>query len=505
MKHIPKCTVIAALVSVLLVTGCQQTSMQTSQRRPRAAATPEPLPPAPAPKTPPPAARQDCTTPTAGLIKLSKTMPKEAVLGQTFEYQLQLTAADCVDNIVVTDQVPDGATYVRSEPAAQVDGKRLAWRLTPMEEGQSGTLRVWLKADKEGTLAACATVSADPRVCASTLVGKPALSIEKSGPETAVLGSTVNYTILVANRGSAIARGVVITDVVPTGLESANGQKSLTYEVGDLGPNQSKSVTVPLRAATRGRHCNIAVATSSNAGSVTNDACTTVLQPGLKIVKTGDKERFLGRNASYQIGITNTGDTTLTDVVVTDTAPNATTIVSASGASVSGNQAVWRLASLPAHSGQTFEVVLTSKTPGTHCNGATVVAAGGLRDSAEACTLWRGIAAVLLEVVDDPDPITADEQNTYTIRVTNQGTADLTTINVAALFDDEMSPVSSAEGRVAGQNVTFPPVARLAPKQSFTYTIRVKGVKAGDARNKITITADGLTAPIVEEESTRVY
>jgi len=498
-----KLPIVVTLTAVLWTTGCQQTSMQVSQRRPSTGVTPAEKP-APKPEQPSTAART-CTDPTPGPIRLSKQMPKEAVLGQTFEYQLVMAAQDCVGNVVVTDRVPAGASYVKSEPPAEVEGDRLAWRMASMDARQSETIRVWLKADREGTLASCATVSCDPRVCAATLVGKPALTINKSGPETAVLGSTVNYTILVANNGSAAARGVVVTDTVPDGLESADGRKQIAYEVGDLAPTQSKSITVPLKAAKRGKFCNAAVATSSNAGKVSDEACTTVLQPGLKIVKSGDKERFLGRNASYKIVISNTGDTTLTDVTVTDTAPAGTTIVSASGASITGNQAVWRLASLAAGQQTSFDVVLTSKTAGTHCNGATVTAAGGLRESAEACTLWRGVAAVLLEVVDDPDPITVDEQTTHTIRVTNQGTADMANLNMTALYDEEMVPVSSPEGTVSGQTVKFPTVARLAPKAAFTYTIKAKGVKAGDARNKFTLTADGLTSPVVEEESTHVY
>jgi uncharacterized repeat protein (TIGR01451 family) len=474
--------------------------MQVSQRRPQASVAPAEQP---APQAAP--ARLNCADPTPGLVKLSKQMPKEATLGQTFDYQLVVAAQDCVGNVVVTDRVPAGASYVKSEPAAEAQGDRLTWRFDTMDPGQGQTIRVTLKADKEGMLASCATVSADPRVCAGTLVGKPALSIDKSGPETAVLGSTVNYTVLVANKGSALARGVVVTDTVPDGLESADGKKQITYEVGDLAPNQSKSITVPLKAAKRGKFCNAAVATSSNAGRVSDEACTTVLQPGLKIAKTGDKERFLGRNANYKVVVSNTGDTALTDVVVTDTAPAATSIVSASGATITGNQAVWRIASLAAGQQTSFDVVLTSKTAGTHCNAASVTAAGGLKDSTEACTLWRGVAAVLLEVVDDPDPISADEQTTHTIRVTNQGTADMTNLNMTALYDEEMVPVSSPEGTVSGQTVKFPAVARLAPKASFTYTIKAKGVKAGDARNKFTLTADGLTSPVVEEESTHVY
>jgi uncharacterized repeat protein (TIGR01451 family) len=432
-------------------------------------------------------------------------MPAEASLGSEFTSELTITAQGCAANVVVRDTLPAGASYVRSEPAATVEGNQLVWNIGNMDAGQSIKGKVVLKADKEGTLVNCATVSADARVCAQTLVGKPVIAIDKTGPETANLGQDVTYNIVVKNTGTAAAKNVVVTDAVPTGMSHASGKGELSFDVGDLAPGQSKPLAVTFKANQRGKVCNTATANSSNAGKVSDDACTTVFQPGLKIVKTGDKERFLGRNAGYKITITNPGDTTLTDVVVTDVAPAATTFVSATGATITGNQAVWRLASFPAGGSQTFDVVLTSRTQGTHCNAATVTAAGGLRESAEACTIWRGLAAVLLEVVDDPDPISADEQNTYTIRVTNQGTADLTTINISALFDDKMSPVSSPEGTVSGQSVRFPVVPKLAPKQTFTYTIRAKGVKVGDARNKITLTADGLTSPVVEEESTRVY
>ena len=33
----------------------------------------------------------------------------------------------------------------------------------------------------------------------------------------------------------------------------------------------------------------------------------------------------------------------------------------------------------------------------------------GLKDSAQACTVWKGVTGVLLEMVDDPDPIQVGE------------------------------------------------------------------------------------------------
>jgi len=128
-----------------------------------------------------------------------------------------------------------------------------------------------------------------------------------------------------------------------------------------------------------------------------------------------------------------------------------------------------------------------------------------MSDSAKACTDWRGIAAILLEVVDDPDPIQVGEANTYTIKITNQGFSDIHNVKTVATMDEECDPVSSPQGTVSGKTVNFPAVPVIQPKKTVTYTISVKGVKAGDSRNKVSITSDELHSPVVEEESTTVY
>jgi len=515
---------VLTLAIVLCITGCQQTSQrrpsagitsqQTSQHRP-VSAPPPAAAPAPAPVSspaPPPAAapasasasaaagKVHCVDATGGLIRMSKVMPAEANLGAEFFATLNLTAQACVGNVVVRETIPAGATYVRSEPSGTLEGNQLVWKIGDIDAGQTVTAKIWFKADQEGTLVNCATVSADPRVCGGTFIGKAALAIEKSGPETAVLGSDVTYNIIVKNTGTAIAHNVVLTDPVPEGL---TGQP-VTLNLGDIGPGQSKPATVTFKANQRGKFCNVATATSSNAGKVSDDACTTVLVPGLKVAKTGTQEQILGRNADYEIVVSNVGDTALQNVVVSDTAPAETSIVSAPGATLSGNKATWTLAELKPGARQTVAIKLTSKVAGKHCNTVTATA-GSLTDSAQACTLWRGIAAVLLEVVDDPDPIQVGENTTYTIKVTNQGFADIRNVKIVAHFDDEVTPVGAAQGTISGKTVTFPAVGTLPAKQTITYTIAVRGSSAGDSRNKIILTSDELKAPVEEEESTTVY
>ncbi len=322
---------------------------------------------------------QSCAEITTGLMRMTKRMPAEVSLGQEFMYELNPTAVACVGNVVVTDHVPPGATYVRSEPAAEVQGEHLVWRFHEMEPNETRNIKVWLKADQEGRLTSCAMVIAEPRVCASTMVGKPQLAITKTGPEVAQIGNDVTYNIVVSNPGTAVAHNVVVTDTVPDGLSHSSGQRELSVNVGDLAPRQSKSIPVTMKADKRGKVCNTVVAASSDAGKVNAEACTTIVQPGLKIVKsTTDKQLLINRAASYNIVVSNTGDVPLTGVVVTDSAAAETAIQSADGASVSGNTATWNIGDLAAGAEKTLNVKVVSKVPGKFCNSATVASAQGL-------------------------------------------------------------------------------------------------------------------------------
>jgi uncharacterized repeat protein (TIGR01451 family) len=466
--------------------------------------------PAPAPKVvakpapPSPGCGPNEFTLKSDLLQLHKQVPARASLGQTVENTIVVDALDNCADVVITDTISDGATYVKSEPSAQVSGRKLTWTMDTLDKGQQVTIKVWYKADKEGCLANCATMVAIPRGCARTLVGSAKLVLSCQLPASVTIGSAINKTIEVKNVGTAPASDVVVTDTLSEGLSNASGQP-LTFNVGELGPGQSKQITVPLKAAKRGQASNAVVARASNASEANSQCATVINQPGLDIAKSGTKEQFLGRQASYEIVVSNTGDIDLQNVVVTDTAPAATKLVAASGASVSGNTATWTLTSLKTGGKQTFNVVVTTMTPGSHCNNVTVKTAEGLSGSAQACTLWKGVPAILLETKDDPDPISVGETTTYTIRVTNQGTADDNNVKVVATFAKEVDPVSATGGTVSGKTVTFTPVPTLAAKQVVTYTITAKGAAAGDHRLKVNLTSDMLTEPVTHEESTHVY
>lgn len=448
-----------------------------------------------------------------GLVSVDKRVPAEAAIGETYCYTIVIVANDNVGNVVVTDEIPEGASYVSSEPPATVEGKIMTWKFKSMKRGERKTIRVCLKAEKEGELIGCVTVKADPMDCATTLVGKADVYIQKDGPAHVTLNSNATYTITVTNRGNITVRNVVVTENVPDGLSHASGKTSLVYNIGDLEPKRGTNIVVTFKATKTGTVRNTATMvndtikdpTTNEPKKFSDDAVTQISQAGVRITKTGDKTAFINKKARYKITVSNTGNTEFTNLTLTDNAPVGNSIVSTSGAQVTANTAVWRIPSLKPGEEKSYEITLTSKMKGEYCNTATLTGGNNVREEARACTMWEGVSALLLEVSDEPDPILVDDTVAYTIRVTNQGTADVLNVGVTANLNKLLQPIASANATIDGQNVKFPTIPRLGSKQTQTYILKAKGVTPGDGRVKVSLSSEIFQVPVVEEESTRIY
>lgn len=441
------------------------------------------------------------------LVHVIKSGPAKATIGQTVLYTLDIKCVHDAADVVISDHLPDGVTYVKSEPEAGVNGNVLSWRYRTLNEGDMTTFKVWVRMDREGEMRNCATVSAVPRGCIVTMVGRPALGIQKTGPATAGIGQEVAYNVVVSNTGNTTVEDVVVTDSVPTGMSHASGETLLTYRIGNLEPGQSRNIPVSLKTLQRGRFTNRVVAESANAGKVASEATTVVTQPALQLTKTGPREQFIGRTAIYSITVSNPGDAPLSNIVITDTVPEGNRILSADGASVEGNRATWRLASLAPDEKQTVQLSLTSPVGGTFNNEA-FASAGGLTANAAAPTLWKGYAGLLLEMIDTVDPIEIGQTTDYVITITNQGTAPDTNIRAVLQVPPQMEVVSAGgatPGYADGKTVLFDACPRLDPKQAARWTVRVKAVSAGDSRATVRYTSDLIKTPVAKEESTHTY
>ncbi|GJM26488.1 MAG: hypothetical protein DHS20C16_29030 [Phycisphaerae bacterium] len=229
--------------------------------------------------------------------------------------------------------------------------------------------------------------------------------------------------------------------------------------------------------------------------------------PNVTITKTCPGLRYLGRDATFDITITNTGDTAANNVVVTDNVPVGISFTGADNGGVrEGNRIVWRVGSLDAGKSMTFKSTFLCNTIGSFQNEAMVTYCA---EAKAQCNIdVKGIPAILLECVDDPDPIEINGNVTYTITVTNQGSAVGTNITINVLLPAEEEHVSATgptTGTVNGKALAFAPLPTLAPKATAVYKVTVKGIGEGDVRFKVELNSDQMTSPVNETESTHIY
>lgn len=433
--------------------------------------------------------------------------PRLCMLGD--QYPLDFDVRACIDvcDVVVVTHLPEGVSFVRAQPEAKVEGRRVVWNFGPMRQGECRPAKLWVKCECEGEQCACFCATAIPVRFCSLLCAKPVLTCHKCGPEEVCPGDAVHYTITVSNKGSCAAEDVVVTDQVPDGLEHSSCQRTLTYKLGTLEPCQSKRINLCFTACKRGKICNTAVVTACNADSTSCQWCTNVCKECVEIYKQGPKEQQIGKNADYQITVVNPGDKPLTEVVVTDQAPNATSIVAANGAAITGNQAVWRMRELKPGEKASFTITLTTCTPGCFTNRVHVTNCQGCTACADFTTRWKGRPALNIQITDTEDPICIGETTSYCITVVNQGSEADSNVAVTVNFPKEIVPLSATgdtQGTVSGQTVTFAPAQNMGPRTTLKYRVDARAAASGDARVNVSVISDSIKTPITQQESTIV-
>jgi len=448
-------------------------------------------------------------------IEITKNATPEAQVGENFTYEIVVSnpAQVAANDVVVSDTLPDGISYVSSSPAAQTQGQSLSWSLGTIGGGQSASIGITVTGTRTGKFQNCATVQAamglSDRACDDTIITAPALQLEKECPAEVVLCDEFEYRLVVRNTGDGPAGGVRIRDPLPSGLQTTDGKRIVEFDAGTLAAGEAKQATVMVKAHQPGSFTNVATATG-DAGLTAEASCTTkVTEPVLAVSKTGPAMRFVGRPVEYNITVTNSGDTPANNTILTDTVPANSQFTAASdGGQFNQGTVTWNLGNLAPGGSRAVTLTLVARTRGTIRNTAVATAACA-EARGEAETQIEGIPAILLEVVDVEDPIEVGENMTYVITVTNQGSADGTNIGIEVSLPPELDYVSAqgpTAGSAQGKQISFAPLPNLAPRAKATYRVVTKATGTGDVRLGVQMTSSEMSGPPVQEtESSRIY
>jgi uncharacterized repeat protein (TIGR01451 family) len=413
--------------------------------------------------------------------------------------------------VEIHDVVPQGTQLVDTNPPAKRGPQgELVWELGSLKPGEAQTAELQVMPTSEGEIGSVATVHFRAEASVRTMATKPLLNIEVFAPSKVMKGDQVTFKIKLSNPGSGSATGVVLSEVVPEGLKHASGQE-LELEIGALKPGESRELDLALVADAAGSVTNVMIAQADANLRVEARTELEVIAPKLQVSMSGPKRRYLERNATHNISITNPGTAAAKDIELAAALPKELKFVEANNGGqydATTHSVYWSLEELPPQETGTVTLTTLPQQPGEARFTIKSTAQAGLTDQREEVLSIEGLAAINFQLSDVNDPIEVGGLTSYEVRVTNQGTKAATNLRLVALVPREMKPVS-AEGpvryKIDAQRIVFEPLRQLAPKADTTFTIKVKALEAGDLRLQVQLSTDEIQEPITKEESTRVY
>ncbi|PKP52473.1 MAG: hypothetical protein CVT90_02630, partial [Candidatus Altiarchaeales archaeon HGW-Altiarchaeales-3] len=250
-------------------------------------------------------------------INIVKTADQTIVLpgtNVTYTYTLTNTGDVSITNVVVTDDKCSPVTYQSGD--TNIDSAldtNETWTYTCTATITEDTTNVGTATGETPTGNVTDNDTADVDVI------NPGINIVKTADKTTVLsGTDVIYTYVVTNNGDVPLTNVVVTD---------DKCSPVTYQSGDTNSDSAldttETWTYTCTATISVDTTNTATVTGETPGGDTvtdNDtAYVDVINPQIHITKTADPPVIqAGDKVTYTYMITNTGDVTLINIVVTD-------------------------------------------------------------------------------------------------------------------------------------------------------------------------------------------
>jgi uncharacterized repeat protein (TIGR01451 family) len=270
-------------------------------------------------------------------------------------------------DVVLTDvNLSDGAftigTITTSQGSCAVAGGTVTCQLgdlaaaSPSVSGRA-TVTVDVSATEDVDINDVATVTSptpDPNTANNqatesiSVMAVADLWVTKQGPASAIAGTDITYTLSLANDGPSTAAGVVVEDVLSSGVQilsvtGSNGAgcnagvpgdaaRPTTCSFGTLALGASRTMTIEVHVLpdfTGPLHNDARVSSGTFDGDLSDNLATVTTavtaEADLSITKSESPDPVLAGNPlTYTIVVTNNGPSTATDVKITDPLPTGT-------------------------------------------------------------------------------------------------------------------------------------------------------------------------------------
>lgn len=280
------------------------------------------------------------------MLQLTKAVPDKLLLCDRIpvSYVLKNTGTGFACNIKIEDQLAKGLVTGTGET-------KVIFELDELGPGQSREFKTMLDARKTGVYAsrAIATSGTGEKIESNlpqTIMQEPVLAVSNVGPQQQYLGRSMTYSVTVKNRGDGIAKDTVVELNVPENIDftSATGggiftrssPGKVTWNVGALAPNATRTFTVILTGEQAARITTKAVARAYCAETVSSSAITRLTGISailLEVIDVVDPIE-IGAEVIYVVSVTNQGSKASTNIQVACMLEDSMEYVSSTGPTI---------------------------------------------------------------------------------------------------------------------------------------------------------------------------
>lgn len=312
----------------------------------------------------------------------------------------------------------------------------------------------------------------------------PVIRLRVRVPPAVGAGQELTYLITVENQSRAAAHHVLVRNAVPQHARFVRAQPApselqpeLVWTLGTLEGGARKEITLVLAADGKGDVESCPRVQFEHGQCVT----TKVARAGISVRKGGPTRAVLYDNLTFQVFLTNTGPTAVTNVVLTET-------LSPGLEHALGNRVRWDVGTLAPGQTRVIDYQAIAKQAGTLRVQTLVTADGGLREEAQASLI---AAEPKLSVqLAGPAQQYVNTNVPYQVAVRNLGTIDVANVRVGFQLPPQTQLVSATRGaQRIGDQVQWE-LGTLSPNSLRILDAVVRVPTAGEARLEALAVAD---------------
>jgi uncharacterized repeat protein (TIGR01451 family) len=449
------------------------------------------------------------------VLQIHKRAPEEITVGKraTFVITVRNAGNAMAHEVSVTDRIPQGAKFIESSPNASPgsDGT-ISWRLGEMAPGDEKTISLIIVPEVEGEVGSVASVHFAAQASVRTIATAPQLDMQVDSTGPVLIGQSQQVSVNLRNSGTGVARSVRLEADIPAQLRHESGETQLEALVGDLRPGETRRLVLNVAAVQPGQAQCPLRAKNDDGIQVERVMSVDVRAPQLNATIAGPNRRYLQRQATYRIQISNSGTAMARNLDFVVHLPVGLKFVSSdiSAANYHPQTHTVTLGLMELDAGKTAPFSITVLPIELGAQMIRFNATADLNAAAEAKgqVMVEGLSELAFTIGQDNGTVEVGATTTYTVQLTNVGNQPDRNVQLVIQLPEGTKLLqvdAPVEYRTDGNGLQFAPVGEIRNRDVKTYRFQVQHNRAGNQVVRAQITSANWPVPVVKEEGTLVY